>query len=49
MYGNYVVEPSDPTYWNAVDDEQVLILDDIQMDDDGVAPFYKDHVNQAIM
>lgn len=49
MYGNYVVEPSDPTYWNPVDDEQVLILDDIQMDDDGVAPFYKDHVNQAIM
>lgn len=49
MYGNYLVEPADPDYRNPVDDEQVLILDDIQMDEDGVAPFYKYHVNQAIM
>ena len=49
MYGNYLVEPADSSYRNPVDDEQVLILDDIQMDDDWVAPFYTDHVNQAIM
>jgi FtsP/CotA-like multicopper oxidase with cupredoxin domain len=49
MYGNYVVVPNDETYWNEVDDEQVLILDDIQMNEDGVAPFYKDRANQTIM
>jgi FtsP/CotA-like multicopper oxidase with cupredoxin domain len=49
MYGNYVVEPTDTTYRNDVDKEEVLILDDIQMDEDGVAPFYEDYVNQAIM
>lgn len=49
MYGNYIVVPNDETYWNDVDDEQVLILDDIQMDDEWIAPFYKDTVNQAIM
>ena len=49
MYGNYLVEPANPDYRNPVDDEQVLILDDIQMDEDGVAPFYKDNINQAIM
>lgn len=49
MYGNYLVEPIDASYWNAVDNEEVLILDDIQMDEDGIAPFYEDHVNQAIM
>ncbi len=49
MYGNYLVQPADPSYRNTVDDEQILILDDIQMDQDGVAPFYKEHVNQAIM
>jgi len=49
MYGNYLVEPADSSYRNPVDDEQVLILDDIQMDEDWVAPFYTDHINQAIM
>ena len=49
MYGNYIVSPVDDTYWNPVDSEQVLILDDIQMDDDWVAPFYTDHVTQTIM
>ena len=49
MYGNYVVVPNDDTYRNDIDDEQVLILDDIQMDEDGVAPFYKDHATQTIM
>ena len=49
MYGNYVVVPDDDTYWNKVDDEQVLILDDIQMNEEGVAAFYKDHATQTIM
>lgn len=49
LYGNYVVVPKDTTYRNAVDDEQLLILDDIQLDDKGVAPFWKEQTNQAIM
>jgi len=49
MYGNYVVVPNDESYWNEVDAEQVLILDDIQLDENGVAPFFKDHTTQTIM
>jgi FtsP/CotA-like multicopper oxidase with cupredoxin domain len=49
MYGNYVVVPEDKTYRNAVDQEELLILDDIQMDDKGIAPFHLKHTNQTIM
>ena len=49
LYGNYLVTPKDDTYRNNVDAEQVLMLDDIQTNTDGIAPFYKDVVNQAIM
>jgi FtsP/CotA-like multicopper oxidase with cupredoxin domain len=49
MYGNYLVTPTDDSYRNEVDDEQVLILDDIQMDEDGIAPFYEERINQTIM
>lgn len=49
MYGNYVVVPEDTTYRNNIDQEELLILDDIQLDDDGIAPFHRKHTNQAIM
>jgi FtsP/CotA-like multicopper oxidase with cupredoxin domain len=49
LYGNYMVIPKDKDYRNDVDNEQVLMLDDIQLDDDGIAPFYTGVVNQAIM
>ena len=49
MYGNYLVTPTDDSYRNEVDGEQVLILDDIQMDEDGIAPFYEERINQTIM
>ena len=49
MYGNYLVEPQDEWYWNEIDDEHVLILDDIQMDENWIAPFYEEVTNQAIM
>jgi FtsP/CotA-like multicopper oxidase with cupredoxin domain len=49
LYGNYLVVPADDSDWNEVDQEELLILDDIQLDDDGIAPFYKEFTNQAMM
>ncbi len=49
LYGNYVVEPKDPNYWNKVNREEYVFLDDIFIDDDGILPFYPDFIDHALM
>ena len=49
LYGNYIVEPSDPEYWSGVNREIPLVLDDILLDDDSIADFYKDFANYALL
>ncbi len=49
LYGNMVVDSPDPAYWNPVNDEQILMLDDILMDDEGLLPYGKDVANYSIM
>ncbi len=39
LYGTIVVEPSDPSYWPAVDRQLTLTLDDLLVEDGHVAPF----------
>jgi FtsP/CotA-like multicopper oxidase with cupredoxin domain len=39
LYGTIVVEPTDPTYWPAVDRELTLTLDDLLVEDGQIAPF----------
>ena len=49
LYGNYIVEPSDPEYWSGVNREIPLVLEDILLDDDSIADFYKDFANYALL
>lgn len=49
LYGNIIVEPSDPRYYNQVDTEKTLILDDIRMAGVDVETFSEDYVNRALM
>ena len=39
LYGTIVVEPSDPSYWPAVDRYVTLTLDDLLVEDGKIAPF----------
>lgn len=49
LYGNMIVDSPEPDYYNPVNDEQVLMLDDILMDDEGLLPYGRDVANYAIM
>ena len=48
LYGNFLVE-GDASYWNPVNREQTLILDDISLTDEGITPFSKDYVKETLM
>lgn len=39
LYGAIIVEPKDPDYWPAADRNQVLMLDDIALNEQGLLPF----------
>ncbi len=49
LYGNFVVTPESPTYWNSVDREIAIFLDDILIENGKIAPFYKDGSDRALM
>lgn len=50
MYGMFVVEPKDDTYWNPVHRELPLVLDDLLIESNGlIAPFSKTRVSHALM
>ena len=49
LYGNVIVEPSDPTYWPKVDREIVLTLDDILIEGDKIASFDPHHATFTAM
>ena len=47
MYGNFWVVPKDPNFYNSVNREVALILDDASGKD--AAPFYRDRVTHTLM
>jgi FtsP/CotA-like multicopper oxidase with cupredoxin domain len=49
LYGNILVEPAEEGYWPPVDRELLLTLDDILIDDGGVAPFSRTETSYAAM
>ncbi len=49
LYGNFLVTPKDPTYWNTVDKEVPLFLDDISFENGRIASFYKKSANHTLM
>lgn len=49
LYGAILVEPSDKDYYNKVDREEILFLDDISLQENGITPFYQDSVTHTLM
>ena len=49
LYGNILVLPAEEGYWPPVDRELLLTLDDILIDDGGVAPFSRTETTYAAM
>ena len=49
LAGNLLVNPSNINYYNQVDIEELLVLDDILIEDYGVVPFGKTHGSHSIM
>jgi FtsP/CotA-like multicopper oxidase with cupredoxin domain len=49
LYAPIVVEPSDPSYWPAVDRELTVTLDDVLIEDGRMAPFRRSGPNFVAM
>ncbi len=49
LYGNYIVEPTDPKYWSPVNREVPLLIDDILITSENIEPFYEETVNFALL
>src|SRR5436190_7280089 len=49
LYGNVLVEPSDPEYWPPVHRDVALTLDDILLEEGKVAPFSRSETTHSAM
>ncbi len=49
LYGNILVEPSNESYYNKVNREEFLFLDDIQITEGDVTPTYENKISQVLM
>jgi len=49
LYGNIVVEPSEPDYWPPAHRDVVLTLDDVLIEDGAIAPFSRTQTTFAAM
>src|SRR5918995_4286425 len=49
LYGNILVQPSDPGYWPPADRELVLTVDDLLLEDGQIAPFSREETSYAAM
>ena len=49
LYGTIVVEPTDPSFWPAVDRQLSITLDDLLVEDGHIAPFHRSGPNYTAM
>ena len=49
LYGTIMVEPSDPSFWPAVDRQLSITLDDLLVEDGRIAPFHRSGPNYTAM
>jgi FtsP/CotA-like multicopper oxidase with cupredoxin domain len=49
LYGNILVQPTDPDYWPPTDREFILTLDDLLLEDGKIAPFSPTETSYAAM
>jgi len=48
LYGNMLVSPIEDDYYNNVNNEIPIILDDILLEDDGLFPFFREYGNHGM-
>jgi len=49
LYGNYLITPSVASYWNPIDREIPLIVDDILIENEQIASFWHEYTNYALL
>lgn len=49
LYGNYIVEPQNSSYWEPVNAEESLVLDDILIENGGIVPYDERSANHTLM
>ncbi len=49
LYGNFLVEPTDSSYWSPVHREEMLVIDDLWVEKGVIRPFYKKKIDFAMM
>src|SRR5215204_4659475 len=49
LYGTIIVEPTDPSYWPAVDRQLSITLDDLLVENGHIAPFHRSGPNYTAM
>ena len=49
LYGNMLVRPPSPTYFNPVNREEILMLDDLLVTEDGLFPFGEERATHSLM
>ena len=49
LYANILVRSDDPAYFNPVHREEIVVLDDILLDDNGVVPYGEESSNYMMM
>ena len=49
LYGNFIVQPKDSSYWSPVNEEVPLVLSDILMTNGQIAPFNKAEADHTFM
>ena len=49
LYGNMLVRPPSPTYFNPVNREEILMLDDLLVTEDGLFPFGGERATHSLM
>ena len=49
LYGNYLIDPSEDGYWGPVNREVPLVVDDVLIENDRIASFYREFTNYALL
>jgi suppressor of ftsI len=49
LYGNMLVDPAADDYWNVVHREELFLLDDLLLAEDGIVPYGADSPTDALM
>ncbi len=49
LYGNYIISSADENYWTSVNREVPLIIDDILIENNQIADFYKETTDHALI